>query len=185
MSPLMRGQGRLEAPAHHLRNRVALPHDGGEQLREDGLRAVAQRLLRLVVDFDQHPVGPDGNGGSRHRCDLVAFARAVARIDQDRQVTNSLDSRDDGEIEGVAGVVGERPYATFTEYDVVVALGHDVFGREEKFCMLRAPIWMQSAYCSTSASVSRSIASVTIGRSNSSRTRARISSPFSPRPWKE
>ena len=54
----------------------------------------------------------------------------------------------------------------------------------EKFCMFRAPIWMQSAYFSTSASDSLSIASVTIGKSNSSRTRARISSPRSPSPWK-
>src|ERR1043166_8733488 len=55
----------------------------------------------------------------------------------------------------------------------------------EKFCMLRAPIWMQSAYLSTSVSASLSIASVTMGRSNSSRMRARISSPCSPSPWND
>ena len=56
--------------------------------------------------------------------------------------------------------------------------------KSEKFCMLRAPIWITSAYCSTSSSDSLSSASVTIFSANFSRTSAIICKPSSPRPWK-
>ena len=52
----------------------------------------------------------------------------------------------------------------------------------EKFCMLRAPIWMQSAYSSTRSNVSTSMASVTTPSPVSSRASARYFSPSSPRP---
>ena len=52
----------------------------------------------------------------------------------------------------------------------------------EKFCMLRAPIWITSAYFSTKSNDSLSMASVTMPRPNSSRTLARISSPLSASP---
>ena len=54
----------------------------------------------------------------------------------------------------------------------------------EKFCMLRAPIWITSAYFSTRSRDSLSTASVTIPNPNSSRTLARIFRPASPSPWK-
>ena len=55
----------------------------------------------------------------------------------------------------------------------------------EKFCMLRAPTWSTSAYCSTNPSDSLSIASVTIFIPNVSRTSAMICKPSSPKPWNE
>ena len=51
--------------------------------------------------------------------------------------------------------------------------------------MLRAPIWITSAYFSTRSMDSLSMASVTIFMPNLSRTSAMICRPCSPRPWKE
>ena len=53
-----------------------------------------------------------------------------------------------------------------------------------KFCMLRVPTWSMSAHSATSATSRASTTSVTTGRPVSSRTSARIRSPFSPSPWK-
>ena len=39
-----------------------------------------------------------------------------------------FDGGDDGEVEGVAGKIGEGAHATFAEDDVVVAFAHDIFG---------------------------------------------------------
>ena len=54
----------------------------------------------------------------------------------------------------------------------------------EKFCMFRAPIWITSAYCSTSSSDGWSTASVMIRSPVSSRARASSRSASSPSPWK-
>src|SRR5437899_5695543 len=93
-----------------------------------------------------------------------------------------------GQIQRVAGKVGEGSNAALAQHHVVISLGQDVLGgheefvergghaalrrmgflarparlSREKFCMLRAPIWITSAYSSTRSSDSLSIASVTI-----------------------
>ena len=54
----------------------------------------------------------------------------------------------------------------------------------EKFCMLRAPIWITSADSSTAEAYSVSISSVTMPTPVFSRTFARSFSPSSPIPWK-
>src|SRR5918996_3274783 len=51
----------------------------GEALGGDRLRTVADRLLRLVVDLDDDPVGAGGRGGERHRLHPVAPPGGVAR----------------------------------------------------------------------------------------------------------
>jgi len=51
-----------------------------------------------------------------------------------------------------------------------------------KFCMLRAPIWMMSAYSATNARLWISTASVTTGRPVALRAVARIFNPSSPNP---
>ena len=55
----------------------------------------------------------------------------------------------------------------------------------EKFCMLRAPTWMASAYFSTRSTLSTSMASETTGRPVASRASARMRRPASPSPWNE
>ena len=45
----------------------------------------------------------------------------------------AVDGRDDREIKRVASVIGKCADAAFAKDDVVVALGHDVFGGEQEF----------------------------------------------------
>ena len=105
----------------------------GEFGGEDGLHAVGEGLVGGVVDFDEEAVGSYGGGGAGERQDFVALAGAVAGIDQDGQVAAFFYGGDDGEVEGVAGVVGESADAAFAEHDVVVAFAEDVFGGHEEF----------------------------------------------------
>src|SRR5207302_10166549 len=51
----------------------------GEVVREQRLRAVADRPLRLRVDLDDDPVRAGRRGGVRQRGDERALARRVAR----------------------------------------------------------------------------------------------------------
>jgi len=85
------------------------------------------------MDLNDQTIGSDGNGSSGKRRYFVAFAGAVARINDDGQVTEALDGGNDAEIERVASVISERPHAAFTQNNVVVALAHDVLGGHQEF----------------------------------------------------
>ncbi len=113
-------------------NLLDLVHHARELIGVDGLRAVGERLLGLVVHFDQDAVGADGDGGAGHGQHLVALAGAVARVDEDGQVAEPLHGGNDAEVERVAGVVGKGAHAALAEDDLVVALAHDVFGGHEE-----------------------------------------------------
>ena len=117
---------------------------------------VRERLVGLVVHFDDEPVRAHGDGGARQRQDFFSPPRAVAGIDDDRQVAEPVHGRDNTQIECVARMVCKSPDPALAQDNSVVPLSHDVFrGHEklarpaalssEKFCMFRAPIWMTSA----------------------------------------
>ena len=65
--------------------------------------------------------------------DLVPFAGAMARVGNDRQMAETLDRRDDAEVERVARVVGERADAALAQDHVVVAFRQDVLGGHQEF----------------------------------------------------
>src|SRR5271163_4541194 len=131
----------LCAGVHALRHAAAdgwsddaeLGHELREGFRVEGLRAVGEGVVWVVVDFDQEAVGACGYRGSGHRRDLVAAARAVGWVGQHRQVGKFLDDRDGGDVERVTRVGLERPDAAFAEDYVVVAAGEDVFGTHQEF----------------------------------------------------
>ena len=60
--------------------------EGGEFGGGDGLHAVGEGGVGAVVDFDEEAVGADCGGGEAKGKDFVAFAGAVAGVDEDRQV---------------------------------------------------------------------------------------------------
>src|SRR5579864_1046550 len=45
-----------DTPAHHRRDPAKLPHQLAKLVRIEGLCAVAQRMDRIVVDFDEQSV---------------------------------------------------------------------------------------------------------------------------------
>src|SRR5206468_4051872 len=82
--PLRRGcSSPLHASAQYFRDRSNLTHQVPVLLGIQRLRPVRKRMLRIVVDLDDQAIGPGGDRGSCHRCDLVADPGAVARIDDD------------------------------------------------------------------------------------------------------
>ena len=105
----------------------------GELAREDGLDAVGEGFVGLVVDFDEEAIAADGYGGAGERENFVAFAGAVAGIDHDGEMAAFFDGGYDGEVEGVAGKIGKGAHAALAEDDVVIAFAHHVFGGHQEF----------------------------------------------------
>src|SRR6266403_1922392 len=85
------------------------------------------------MNLDYQAIGSNGDGGAGQWRHFVALAGAVAGINDDGQMAETLDGRHDAEIECVAGVIGESPHSALAENYVVVALAHDVLGGHEKF----------------------------------------------------
>ena len=105
----------------------------GELFGEDGLHAVGEGFFGFVVNFDEEAIGANSDRGAGKRKNLVALAGAVRRVDEDREMAAFLDRGNDGEVEGIAGEVGEGADAAFAEHDVVVAFREDVFGGHKEF----------------------------------------------------
>ncbi len=93
-----------------------------ELVGEDGLHAVREGFVWLVMDFDEEAVGPNSDGGAGERKDFVTLAGAVAGIDENRQVAAPLDGGDDGEVESVSGDVGKGADPAVAKHYVVIAL---------------------------------------------------------------
>ena len=123
---------RHRAP-HHSRDLPDLRHQLIELIGEDRLRPVRQRFIRLMVNLDDESVGADGDGSAGERRDFVAFAGALAGIDNDRQMAEPLHRRNHAQIEGIAGMVGEGADAALAQQHVVVAFAHHVLGRHQEF----------------------------------------------------
>ena len=97
------------------------------------MHAIGKGFFGLVMDFDEEAIAANGDGGAGERKNFVALACAVAGVDENRQVATFLDGRDNGEVECVAGEVGEGADTALAEHDVVVAFAHDVFRSHEEF----------------------------------------------------
>src|SRR5262245_14166520 len=78
---------RLEAdtPADGRSDDAELGHQPIELRWEHGLRAVAQRVIGIAVDFNQQAVRPGCDGRTRDRRNLVAAADRMTGIDDHRQ----------------------------------------------------------------------------------------------------
>ena len=76
--------------------------EGEEFLGEEGLHAVGERFVRLVMNFDEETIGADGYGGAGERQNFVALAGAVAGIDKDWEMAAFFYGGNDGEVERVA-----------------------------------------------------------------------------------
>ena len=83
------------------------------------------------MDFDDESVGAGGDRGPRHRRDHVATPRPVARVGDDRQMTQLLHDWNRRDVERVARVVLERSDAALTQDHVVVAAAQDVLRRQQ------------------------------------------------------
>ena len=56
-----------KTPTHDRSDQAKLRHQLAELLGEQGLRAVAERMVGIVMDFDEQAVGAGGHRGARRR----------------------------------------------------------------------------------------------------------------------
>ncbi len=83
--------------AHRFGHAAAELHRSSNCWKVERLVAVAQGRLGVGMDFDDQPVGAGGDGGGGHPRHQVRVARAVARIDHDRQVRALVQIRHRGQ----------------------------------------------------------------------------------------
>ena len=97
------------------------------------MHTVGEGFFGLMVDFEEEAIGADGDGGAGEGKNFVAFAGAMAGINEDGEMAAFFHCRDDGEVESIAGKIGEGANAALAKHDVVVALGEDIFRGHEEF----------------------------------------------------
>src|SRR6267142_5710042 len=92
-----------------------------ELFGQDGLNAIGERFVGVVMDFDEQAIGADSDRGSGKWQHLVAFSSAVTGIDKDRQMAALFNRGHHRQIEGVARKIGKRTHAAFAKHYVVIA----------------------------------------------------------------
>src|SRR5215211_3060279 len=131
---------RGELLAGQLRRRLELAQVGGEVVRVERLRAVADGLLGGGMDLDDYAVGAGRGRRERERLHERALPGRVARVDHDRQVGQLAKHRHRHQVEreALTRLVGAD--AALAEHHVLVALLEDVLrGHQELLERRRVP----------------------------------------------
>src|ERR1022692_3540768 len=113
--------------------RLQLAHHAREIGQREGLRTVADGLLRTRMDLHDQSVGANRHRGAGERGNQAALARGVARVENHRQVRKLIQHRYGRDIASVARRRLEGPYAALAQNHVGVAVGHNVLGGHEQF----------------------------------------------------
>ena len=121
------GAQSLDIPQFDVGREIG--HHFGELHRVERLCAVAHRLFRMRMHFDDQSVGADRDARAGERRDQAALAGGVARIENHRQVRQLIQRRDGRDVAGVSGDGFKRPDAALAQDHVRIAVGDNVFGR--------------------------------------------------------
>src|SRR5262249_3540177 len=92
------------AAADGGRDDAKLGHELSEVGGIERLRSIGERVVRIVVHFDEQAVRAGGNGSAGHGGNFVAAASAVGGIRDHGQVRELLDDGYRGDVQGVAGI---------------------------------------------------------------------------------
>src|SRR5215217_7256184 len=115
-----------------LGRRLELAQVGGEVVRVERLRTVADGLLGARVDLDDDAVGARSGRSERQRLHQRALAGRVARVDHDWQMRELAQHRHRHQVEREAVARLVRADAAFAEHHLLVALLEDVLSRHEQ-----------------------------------------------------
>ena len=108
-------------------------HQFMELLGIERLRSIRKGLVRVVMNLDQQHISASGDGSARHGRNFVAKTGTVGRIRSHGQVGKLVNDGNGADIERVARVSFKSTNAPLAKNYVVVAAGHNIFGREQKF----------------------------------------------------
>ena len=106
---------------------LQLAHEGLELVGGDGLGAVTQGVLGVVVHLDDQPIRSGGHRRQGHTLHHPRPAAGVGGVYHHRQVGQLLDRQYRRQIQGVAGVGLKGADTPFAQDHLVVAPRHDVF----------------------------------------------------------
>src|SRR5439155_23517600 len=104
-----------------------------ELLGENGLYAVGEGFLRLVMNFDEQPIRSDSHRRPREWQHLVPFACAMTGVHEYRKVAAFFHPGNDRKVQRVPGKIGERAYAALAEHHVVISFRQNIFGSHQEF----------------------------------------------------
>jgi hypothetical protein len=92
--------------------------------RQNRLRAVGERMVGIVVYFDEQAVGPGCHSSARKRQHFVPAAGSVRGIHDDGQMAAALHGGYDAEVQRVSCVIGEGADTSLAQDHVIVSLRH-------------------------------------------------------------
>jgi hypothetical protein len=87
----------------------------------------------MVVNFDYKAIGPDCDASPSQRCDHIRTTGAVGWIYDYWQMRDATNRWHGSKIERVACVWRESANTSLAQNHAIIALGHDVLGREKPF----------------------------------------------------
>ena len=90
------------------------------------LGSIAQRALRIVVNFYHKSVCTGGDSGFCHRLYEPPFSSGMARINNYREMGLFMEDRDALEIQSISCVCFKGTDSALTEDDIFVSCSHDI-----------------------------------------------------------
>ena len=112
-------------------------HGFSKLLGGQRLLPVAQGMGGVVVDLDHQSVGTGSSGGDGHGFYHRCVTGGMAGVHHDGQMGHLAQRGDGGQVKGVAGRGLKGADAPFTEDDLLISAGHDVFGAHQKLLQSR------------------------------------------------
>ena len=97
------------------------------------LRAIAERVVGVMMHFHEQTVRARRHRRARHRRHLIAASGAMRRIGHHRQVRKLFHHRNRGHVERIARVGFEGADAALAQNHFVIAARKNVFGGEQQF----------------------------------------------------
>ena len=80
------------------------------------------------MNLQQQTVSPGRNRSQRHGWNQIPAAHTMGGINDNRQMAELLDGGNSAYIKRIAGIIFKSPDTPLTEDNILIPLGHDIFG---------------------------------------------------------
>src|SRR4030043_2102327 len=85
----------------------------------------------MRVNFDHYSISSGGNRSQSHGSHQIPLTRAMARVSNNRQMTDFLNYGVNAYIHGVTGIGFKRSDTSFAKDEMLVTLSQDVFSGQQ------------------------------------------------------
>ena len=108
-------------------------HELLEVIEGERLSTIFEGVFWAGVNLDHQPISTGSHCGHGHGGNQMPFTGTMAGVGNNGQVAQLLDNGDSTYIHGISGKGFECPDASLAEHHLAIALGKDIFRREQPF----------------------------------------------------